>query len=82
MNRDCTDRIPVYPMYPGMPMNMGMPMGMPGNTTFTTYENINDNGIDLSKLNTQIQNLERRVNRLESIVGNNTPYQDSNYHIM
>ncbi len=78
-----------YPMMPGM---NGYPMGMPiiGDQTTFAYETMNTvSPDDLSRLNTQIANLDRRVSRLESIVENKTTNPgttnystETNYHIM
>lgn len=92
---------PVYPNYTGMPMGgpmqsynvampipgpmpAPMPMGNMQNYTTTTYSN-ND---EINRMKEQIQNLDRRVSRLESMVNNKSTsfgsnaYTDANYHIM
>ena len=92
---------PVYPTYPGMmPMNQGMPMmnqgvmpimnqGMPNNIMMPTVPNTNtmtSMNSDYTTLSNQVNNLERRVSRLESMINsssNITPkYNDSNYYMV
>ena len=91
---------PVYPTYPGMiPMNQGMinPMnqgmgqmipnqvGMPNNIMMPTVSNMNSSN-DYSALLNQVNNLERRVSRLENMMNsssNMTPkYSESNYYMV
>ena len=81
---------PVYPTYPGMmPMNQGMGMypmnqgimpnqiGMPNNIMI---------GNDYNTLVNQVNNIERRVSRLENMMNSNnsmTPkYSESNYYMV
>lgn len=80
--------------YPNMNMmpNQNMPMNstMPNitNATCNCGKNNNDN-MQMEQMQAQINNLDRRVSRLESMlqdtksisIGNNT-YTDSNYHMM
>lgn len=93
---------PVYPTYPGMmPMNqgIGMPqgvmpimnqgMGMPNNIMIPTVPNTNtmpSMNNDYSALVNQVNNLERRVSRLESMMNSsnnmNPKYNDSNYYMV
>ena len=90
---------PVYPAYNNMPimnqvynpmMTQGMtPMmgqGMPNNIMMPTSMNNTSMGNDYSSLATQVNSLERRVSRLESMVGSNTnmtpKYNESNYYIV
>lgn len=86
---------PVYPNYPGMPMqsyNVAMPIPGPmpapmpmGNVQNYTTSCNND---EINRMKEQIQNLDRRVSRLESMVNNKSTsfgsntYTDANYHIM
>ena len=93
---------PVYPAYNNMPiMNQGynpmmaqgmtpmmgqnmMTQGMPNNIMMPTT--MNTIGNDYSSLVTQVNSLERRVSRLESIVGSSTnmapKYNESNYYMV
>lgn len=93
-DRNCSGATPypIYPNYGPMPMNpmMAGPMpgyGMPVPTTISSGSTSNYND-ELSRLKEQMQNLERRVSRLESMVSNKTTsfgsnqYSDANYHIM
>ena len=91
---------PVYPAYGMMPMqgigNQGMPMqgmmnqgiGMPNNIMMPTVPNNNNilMNNDYSSLANQVNNLERRVSRLESMMNPNnnmTPkYSESNYYMV
>ena len=91
---------PVYPTYPGvMPiMNQGMPIipninpmmnqGMPNNIMMPTVQSSSMNNFnnEYSNLTTQVNNLERRVTRLEGIVNSGTTvtpkYNDSNYYMV
>ena len=91
---------PVYPAYPMMPMmNQGMTpmMGqnmmsnqvMPNNIMMPTVPNNNNMSgmnVDYSTLVSQVNNLERRVSRLESMMNssnNMTPkYNESNYYMV
>lgn len=83
---------PIYPNY-NMPMNYGMMMPIPGPMNspipYTMNSTCGNNGS--SETNTfqeQLNNLERRVSRLEATVNGKTTsfgssgYNDSNYHIM
>ena len=93
---------PVYPTYPGvmpinqMGMNQGMyPMmgqnmmnqgiGMPNNIVMPISPSSNM-GTDYSTLANQVNNLERRVSRLENMMNssnNMTPkYSESNYYMV
>ena len=79
----------MYPMAgQGMPMNQGLmsnQIGMPNNITMPTSLN-NNIGTDYSTLTNQVNNLERRVSRLESMMNsssNMTPkYSESNYYMV
>jgi len=93
---------PVYPTYPGMmpmqgmgmypmagqgmPMNQGMISGgMPNNIVMPTSPSSNINN-DYNTLANQVNNLERRVSRLESMMNSSntmTPkYSESNYYMV
>lgn len=74
---------PMQNMMPGIPtmpdmmpynMNMGMNYGQ---------TNYNSNNIEqqIALLNSQLGSLERRVNNLENIIGNNK-YNNSNYQML
>ena len=95
------NQYPVYPTYPGvmpinqMGMNQGMyPMmgqgminqGMPNNIMMPTALNNNTMNSDYSTLVNQVNNLERRVARLENMMNtsnNMTPkYSESNYYMV
>ena len=99
-DRNCTGATPypIYPNYGPMPMNPAMagpigygmpvatpmqtPMTMSSGSSYTTTDNE-----EFNRLKEQIQNLDRRVSRLESMVNNKTTsfgsqYTDANYHIM
>lgn len=89
-DRNCMNAsYPIYPMYqPGMmqpmvqPGMMNQPV-MPINTTsMNTMPNMSTND-NYSSVNSQIANLEKRVSRLESIVGNNNAtYSESNFYMV
>ena len=99
-DRNCECNYPVYPTYPGMVpmMNQGiqpmMPnqgmysnMVMPNNIGMPTVPNTNTMiGNDYQSLMNQVNNLERRVSRLENMMNSNnnmTPkYNESNYYMV
>ena len=64
-------------------MNQGI--GMPNNIAMPTVNGMN-NGNDYSALANQVNNLERRVSRLENMMNssnNMTPkYSESNYYMV
>lgn len=65
--RNCAVPYPIYPQMQMMPIP-NMPYNM----------NYQEN--DLTNLNNQVQNLERRVAALEGLLGNN--YNTTNYQMM
>ena len=78
-------------MNPNMMYNQGYPMvnqgiGMPNNIAMPTSPSINNMNTDYSTLANQVNNLERRVSRLESMINSNntmTPkYSESNYYMV
>lgn len=75
---------PIYPMYqPGM-MQSGM-MSQPGmlQPGMMNQSNMMPQSSDnYNSINNQISNLEKRVARLESIVGNNATYSESNFYMV
>lgn len=73
---------PVYPMYGAMMPQMGMPNNIPMPIAANPNMPMMDN--QLVTLNNKVENLETRVARLESLVGNNTnsKYTDSNYYMV
>ena len=88
--RNCgASAYPVYPAYPNPGMNPGIPpmmpgqnIGMPNNIEMPTVPN---NNIIDNNLMDQINNLEKRVSRLEDLVisNNKTPkYNESNYYMV
>ena len=93
-DRNCgMNPYPVYPNYQGMPNmmmpNMMMPNMMPYNManpmgTTTNIGNIQTQTID--NLERQINMLDRRVTKLETLVNStstyNSSFNDSNYHVM
>lgn len=90
----CGGNYPVYPAYqPNFPnmMPQGMMMGMPINQMQPMMPNQsfniptgNSSSIEqqLANMNSQINSLERRISNLESLVGNPTKYNNSNYQVM
>ena len=77
-----------YPVYPQMVPNFGgmvMPgemIPMPG-SYMVNVPTQTSNGTDSSTLSSQINSLEQRVRRLETIVNNGTNnYNSSNYQMM
>ena len=96
---------PVYPNYPGMgvmpvgnmqgfggampyPMPTPMPINQPGYNN-QGMNNGNTQNERINRLEQQVQNLDRRVSRLESMSNNHTTnnftanqYTDANYHVM
>lgn len=88
-NCGCEGNYPVYPTYPGMipqcmmgmPMNQMQPMMTNQNYGIPTG---NSSSIEqqLANMNSQINSLERRISNLESLVGNPTKYNNSNYQVM
>ena len=93
---------PIYPNYPAMMPNQGMnpmmmpnpginPMMMPNqgmsSPVVPNIDIINNNqDDDLSSMQRQINSLDRRVSRLESMMDSNnsfgSKYTDSNYHVL
>ena len=91
-DRNCGGAMPypVYPAYPGMMQQGMMPQGMTGfpmnqmqqmmpTQSYGTSSNIEQ---QIANMNSQINSLERRISNLESLVGNPTKYNNSNYQIM
>ena len=72
-------------MTPMMGQNMMM-QAMPNNIMMPTSLNNTSMGNDYSTLATQVNSLERRVSRLESMIGSNTnmapKYNESNYYMV
>lgn len=98
-DRNCGANVaynPVYPTYPTMiggPAMPGIMPGIPNTMPMPTMPNYNmisqdySNTESLSNINSQINNLERRVTRLENMLNNsstsyNTKYNASNYQMM
>ena len=68
---------PIYPMYPGMPIEP-FPMQsymMQGSSSGSIEQ-------QLSNINNQISSLERRVTNLENLIGNANKYNNTNYQVM
>ena len=91
-NCGCDGNYPIYPAYQpnfgmmpqgmmGMPMNQMQPMMNNQNYGIPTG---NSSSIEqqLANMNSQINSLERRISNLESLVGNPTKYNNSNYQVM
>lgn len=77
---------PVYPMYqPGMAGQPMMPQGGMMNQQMMMPQGgmINPpTGDNYNSINNQLANLEKRVSRLENIVGNNATYSESNFYMV
>lgn len=75
---------PVMPMQSGMPMQGGMPMST--QTSMIPMQNTNyGSGDSNSSLTVQVNNLEKRVARLEGMMSSNstTPsYSESNFYMV
>lgn len=92
-NCGCDGNYPIYPTYQpnfggmmpqgmmGMPMNQMQPM-IPNQTYGIQSGNSNSIEQQLANMNSQINSLERRITNLESLVGNPTKYNNSNYQVM
>ena len=65
-DRNCMNGFPMYPIMP-QPLPINYPVS---------------NNSDYNNLMNQISNLEKRVSRLESLVSNNTNYNDSNFYMV
>lgn len=72
-DRDCGMQYSMYGQMPMMPMPYQMPYQM--NQQTPNYQNVNNDFV------AQLNNLEKRVSALETIVNNN-PYNNSNYQMM
>ncbi len=75
---------PVMPMQSGMPMQGGMPMST--QTSMMPMQNTNyGSGDSNNSLTVQVNNLEKRVARLEGMMSSNstTPsYSESNFYMV
>ena len=89
----CGGNYPVYPAYQpnfpgmmpqammGMPINQMQPI-MPNQSYGIPTGNSTNIEQQLANMNSQINSLERRISNLESLVGNPTKYNNSNYQVM
>jgi len=81
-DRNCMGVYPqMMPSFNGMVMP-GEMVPMPGNYMVNVPTQMPNNTSDISTLSNQLNSLEQRVRRLESIVNNGSNYNSSNYQIM
>ena len=73
----------IPPMMPGPMPVMPTPYGMGYNQGYAN-NSISSNTIEqqLNSINQQINNLEARVTKLETMSGNSTTYNDTNYYMV
>ena len=85
-NRNCNMPYPVYPPYQGMMPgmmnnNVNYPMPIPYNVGMNQNYNMTPSD-QLSNIEQQIKNLDRRVTALENSNSSSSTYSSSNYQMM
>ena len=86
MKKDRNCGMMPYPVYPAMPVPNMMPMYQ-GQFAYdaASATNIMDNTNSIDNLERQINMLDRRVTKLETMMNSTSTYNnfgDSNYHVM
>ena len=80
-DRACGMPYPVYGPMPGYMPNMGVPV-MPNMNGGIMQTPTTSQNTDINTLNSKVNSLEKRVAALESLMGNSSNYNPSNYQMM